>query len=314
MKKLLWILLAMSVVASLIFFIGCSDDETTNPIVKETGDSNAPELEASAMAIGFAGEMNNDMFMYMFLIIELVLENPDFPGAAKLHASDFGDGISLDSFYLTYHEDTEYWYSFFQTVDTQMLDTSMWIMSGTTEDSIQFLHGNEAVQWPDSTLLSGINHGVSLTLFFSDWLEFLESHQQASIVGEILSAGDVVVNGTASVKADFNDSDYDGPFCTFNIDLNTTNTDINLNLTSINLGGCPTSGTKQFTGAIDMNCIGDTSFTFNDWWSFTQTFEGTTVHNVIENSTTRWEFDGMCSIDSVSVPGKGMTAIMEHMR
>jgi hypothetical protein len=304
MKKLFGILLALSLIAGLVIIIGCSDDdEPTKPIVKDTGDPDAPEFEAARMAIGFTGGMNGEMLGFMFEVVGFVLDHPDFPIPAKYDIPWFGAGIMADSFYLAYHEDSKYWYAFFYEVDTLFTDTSMMINSNTTEDSVQFLHGTEAVKWPDSAHLTGIRHGVSALIVTTGWLEILDAHQQLSIAGNLFAYGNVTINGNATAEADFSDSDYDGPFCMFDIDLASTFTNLTMNTADLYTDACPSTGVAGYAGSINMDCIGDISFTFSDWWSVTQTFDGTDIHFVFENSTTRWEHDQICSSDSVSTPG-----------
>lgn len=301
MKALIRILAVMVLIAGVMFIFGCSDDdEITNPIVKDTGDPDAPEFEAARMAIGFTGGMNGEMLDFMFEVVGFVLEHPDFPAPAKYDIAGFSAGFSVDSFELAYHDDSEYWYVLLYEVDTTFEDTTMIIRSNTTEDSVQFLHGTEAVKWPDSAQLTGINHGISELIKANDWMEILDVHQELTIVGNILAYGDVTINGNATAEADFSDSDYDGPFCKFEIDIASTFTNLTMNTADLYTDYCPGNGMAGYSGSINMDCIGDTMFTSIDQWSVTQTFDGTDIHYVFENSTTRWEYNEICSSDSVS--------------
>lgn len=302
MKKLFGILLALSLIAGLVIILGCSDDdEPTQPIVKNIGDPDAPEFEAARMAIGFTGDMNGEMLGSMFEIVGYVLDHPDFPVSAKYEIPRFEAGTTADSFDLAYHEDSKYWYVFLYEVDTMFADTFMMIMSIRSEDSVQFLHGIEAAKWPDSAHLTGLKHGISALITTNDWLERLDAHQQLTIAGNILAYGDVTINGNATIDTDFSDSDYDGPFCMFDIDIASTFANLAMNTADLYTDQCPSTGVARYTGSIIMECIGDSGFTSSDQWSVIQTFDGTDIHYVFENSTTRWEYDQICSSDSVSI-------------
>jgi len=325
MKRFLWIFSVMTLVAALVFIIGCSDDdESTSPVVKETGDPDALELEGASFVAGVASGMNGEMLGFMYDFIDYVFDHPDYPapksedynrrpdGPSPLRKSfDFMPRTPLDSFYLTYHEDSEYWYAHIQAVDTETVDTFMLITSVIGEDSVQFLHGTQVVQWPDSAQVTGIDHGTSLTVHTNGWLESVEAHQLISITGDICGYGDIIINGASSVDADVNAGN--GLYCMFDIDLDCTLDEIMLNMTELQNDGCPTSGTLRYTGMINMSCTGDTSFTHNDNWSVTQTFDGTIVHNVVENSTTRWEFDEVCG-GGATVSENRMPAIVDHLQ
>lgn len=76
--------------------------------------------------------------------------------------------------------------------------------------------------------------------------------------------------------------------------------------------GCPSSGTLRHTGAINMSCTGDTTLTHNDHWSIIQTFDGTMIHVVVENSTTRWEYNEICG--GAVVSENRMPAITDRLR
>jgi hypothetical protein len=309
MKKLLYMLSAMSLIAGLALIIGCSDDdETTGPVVKATGDPDAVEFEAALGVIAFIGEMNWEMLDGMSGTIDSVMTRFAPTRAEKIRIQNLSTGIMSDSFYLTYHADSKYWYAFFQAVDTGIVGDSQVVISVTYEDSIQFLHGTEVVQWPDSALLSGVNCGASsIMLNLFDWWKSFEAHQQVSVVGGIFGDGDVAINSTATAETDVS-GELDGYSCTFDVDLGITLTNVALNLEATESDGCPTSGTAQYTGVIDMACDNDTSFTLNDQWSLIQTFSDTTIHYVVENSTTRWEFDETCNGKSTMAFGNRVPA------
>lgn len=294
MKKFLLVLLSLSVITGVILVIGCSDDdETTQPIVKQTGDLSDPEYLATDDALGFVEFLNGMMFNNMFMTMDSAMMNPAFHGIAKSDYSGMATGIASDTIFLTYHSGSDYWYLWGQAVDTETVDTQQVIITMTIADSVQFLHGMTPVQWPDSALLTGVKHGASLEYSTDNNILSVDAHQLITVTGDLPGYGDIEVDGSSSFDAYVSEASG-GPGCTFDLNLGSTVTDLLMNLETIDAGGCPYSGRTAYNGAINMTCIGDTSFTFNDYWSIVQTFTGSSIHYVVENSTHRWEFDESC--------------------
>jgi hypothetical protein len=294
MKRLFVFLALAALIVGFILVVGCSDDdESTTPVVKETGDPNAPEFEAARDAFGFADEMNGIMFGFLFITIDSVLASPDFPAFAKPGSINSGGAFASDSFALAYHDGSKYWYAMFLSVDTIDGDTLPIYLTFLIQDSLQFLQGTTPVQWPDSALVSGVKHGISIAITSSDLTEAFVAHQFLSVNGDLPGNGDVEINGNSSFLADFTTGPVE-PYCDFSIDLSSNYQNVNANLSALEGDGCPTSGTARYSGGVNMSCYGDTTFTFNDSWSVVQTFSQSNIHYVFENSTTRWEFDDPC--------------------
>jgi len=97
------------------------------------------------------------------------------------------------------------------------------------------------------------------------------------------------------------------------MNLTSSLTDIMMNLAVMDAGGCPSSGTASYSGTINLACVGDTSFTFNDNWTVAQTFTGTAVHYVVENSTHRWEFDDECQ-SVITSPENRIAEFLNRLR
>jgi len=312
MKKLLLILLAAALAVGLILIVGCSDDdeETTQPVVKQTGDPNAEEFEATGEAFGFVEMLNQEMFYFMFETIDTVM-NSGFIAAPKGGFTEFATGAASDTVILTYHSGSKYWYLYAQAVDSETVNQEIVTLTMTVIDSVQFLHSGTPVQWPDSALLTGVKNGVSLSIDLSDSTAMVDAHQLITVTGDLPGFGDVEVDGNSSFDV-FVSMDDVSQSCTFDINLTASLTDIMMNLTNMDAGGCPSSGRASYGGMINLACVGDTTFTFNDNWTVVQTFDGTTIHYVVENSTHRWEFDDPCGV--VTAPENRVTEFLDRLR
>ncbi len=293
MKRLL-VFLAMAVLISCFaLVIGCSDDdETTNPVVKQTGDLNDPEFEAAGQAFEIADMMTGELLGVMFLVADSIMASPDYPMSKDFSVADQGTGLATDSFFLAYHTDTKFWYAEIWTIDTTYNSGDTVISSLSLIDSLQFLDGTVAVQWPDSGVVDGIKQGVVFVVSSIPGGNSVEAHQFSHIAGDLTGTGDVVINGNSSIAAQFSTGVIE-PYCDFGMNLTSTFTNVNVNIDNM-ANECPSSGSAHYTGQLDIACYGDTTITSNGNWSITQTFSASNIHYVVENATTRWEFDDPC--------------------
>lgn len=298
MKRVLFLAAIFLVVTSLLFIAGCSDDDDngTGSTTKETGDINDPDFQ---MVEDLTGEVD-DMIGYMFDYVGSMVDTIMAMNPTKIDSEFLKDRNSFaaaDSVFITYHSNTGYWYAYISEVDTFMIDTSMEIESMVVEDSIQFRHGANVVQWPDSLLLTSITNGVSVT-FSGTYLgesDGVTARQLVTVTGDsIFTNGMVTINGNQNV--DMNISEIynvgTGDSCSFGVSLATTITNIVMNV--MVMEDCPESGNIRHTGNINISCTGDTTFTYNDGWLITQAFHDGLIDVVFENSTTRWTFTDTC--------------------
>ena len=291
MKRLLFLGLLMMLGVALTFLSGCDEDKDgTGPTEKAIGDTQDPVF--GAIEEGFEGidEMTSMLLDVSLKFMDSVLNDPGHLASGKWSFGIQGLGVAADSFLYTYHSNTQYWYFYFawDTIENEGMDT----VSLTIEDSIQFLHGASPVQWPNSAELTGIKVGGSFEI--SSMNEGSVSlHQNFTITGDIAGLGDVVITGNGQLSIDLDS--YESP-CSFDFDMNQTISNLQLNITEPGEEeGCPTAGTIRHVGAVSVECTGDTTFTFSDTWSITQTFSGDIITTVFENSTTVWTVTYTCN-------------------
>jgi hypothetical protein len=292
MKRLLLLSTLLTLGLSLAFVTGCDEDKDgTGPTEKAVGDTLDPVF--GAIEGGFEGidEMTPMLLAVSLEFMDSVFNDPGHPAPGKWSIGVQALGVAADSFLHTYHSNSQYWYFYYGIVDTSFNgDTVVDIFTLTLEDSIQFLHGAGPAQWPDSAELTGIKIGGSFEV--SSMNEGSVSlHQNFTITGDIAGLGDVVINGNGQLSLDF---DFYDPSCSFDFNMNQTISNLQLNITELEEEGCPTAGTIRHVGAVSVECTGDTSFTFSDTWSITQTFSGDYITTVFENSTTVWTVTHTC--------------------
>ena len=280
MKIFLKIGLLTTLALALLLAAGC-DDDPAGPNEKQTGDLNNPEY------LQLIGSMESSE-LYTGMLLDNIFNVTDAVFGEGAHGVS-GDrsypiavtGIEADSVYLIYHPNSQYWYWYLQSV----ADT----LTTTIIDSVQFLHAEGPVQWPDSTLLTGIHTGALLQMAFSSGSE-IEADQLLTIMGDIVSRGDITLNGAQSI-----DMLFLADSCTATMDMGTTATEVALNIAHVDGSGCPESGVFRHQGTVGIECTGQGNLSFSDSWTIVQTFTGNDTHTVVaENSTTRWTFSGDC--------------------
>jgi hypothetical protein len=315
MKRLLFLSVLMMFGASLAFISGCDDDEATNSTEKAVGDTLDPVF--LAVELGFSGvnEITGMLLEASLEFMDSVFNDPGHPAPGKWSYGILGLGVEADSFLFTYHSNTQYWYRYIH-LDTITLDDSIIY---THEDSLQFLHDSNPVQWPVSAELTGINIGGSVE--YSSLNEGTFSlHQNLAMTGmpgEIAGLGDVVINGNGVLSGNGEMSlDFDSyqPSCSYDVSMTQTIANLQMNLTDVfEEDGCPTSGTISNTGSINIECTSDTTFSFSDSWTITQTFSGDIMTVVFENSTTRWTVNYTCGGEGSEAPWSRFRGICRNL-
>ncbi|UCE24279.1 MAG: hypothetical protein JSU74_13475 [Candidatus Zixiibacteriota bacterium] len=290
MKKTLLLLLIAGLMLTLVVSCGKDDDDSaTDPIIKQDGELTDLEFLTAEDAFAGAALYTDSLLFWMDLVLDTVLED-----SASLASSAKVLGTEGDSGEIVYHEDSEYWYLYYQTIDTNHQgQAGLEIYTGVIRDSVQFLHGDTPVKWPIEDLLTGISNGVLLTWTMTNDSGSLTANaaQNVNVTGEIATRGLVTINGTRSFDLDLAGQNQN---CAATLDVTGTATEIEGMLAVMDAGGCPTSGTLAHVGTIGIECTGDTSFALSDTWTRTETFEGDSSYVVIENSTTRWTFWHYC--------------------
>ncbi len=286
MKRIILTLVIILAITGLVYFAGCSDDDetSTGTTTKPAGDTLDYTYIGAEQALSDA--MNNVPLELNAMINGLwgVLDSmASLPSAKPLSV------LQPDTVW--YNADNSYWYAIEETTG---LSNSYQI------DSLQFMHGNTAVQWPDTAQLTRINggmyavvtNGVVSKAVAADTL--FKYTFQGSVFGEagnIAAYSDVTVVGAGSVYLqNMPVKDASVLYCQYAISDNFVIGNVQLNLYLVfDQGSCPESGTITHNAALTLSCSGDSTFTNTDNWYAQESFVNDSSHFVVENSKYRWE-------------------------
>jgi hypothetical protein len=246
-------------------------------------------------------DVNTMLFEAALDLTDTIFNDPGHPAPGKWSGSPIALSAQADSYFVTYHSGSEYWYRYASFEDTtydtaQQIDD---ILSLVLEDSVQFVHGSSVVQWPDSQFLTAINAGGALDM--SAGSGSIHFGQFFSIVGDLPGMGDIVINAEGDLNVNLTDEESS---CDFSFIFANDVSDVALNLTVVQTSdGCPDAGMIRHFGSAGIECTGDTTFSFNDTWIITQTFDNGTHTVKFENSTTTWSVTEDCGGQPPTVSG-----------
>lgn len=290
MKQFLLLSLAAVCLTVVGVIAGCGDDESSNPQLA-VGDTTNADFQLVREAVDEAdfGGMTEYMLMFAVALMDSVM---DEGGAPLVSGREMPTLALQDSLLMTYHAGTRYWYLY----ASQAEGTDTMVVT----DSVQFLHATGPVQWPDTTLLTGINTGVRVRLA-SGTEVLIDVGQRLSLMGDIIHGGDATINGIQSYHFTMN-SATETDTCEVAYNGTASFAGIELNLQEVFGGGaCPTSGQAVYVIDLFLDCTsGDSSIVIDGTWRVVQTFAGTTVTVAYEDGTTRWTVTDDCG----SAPAK----------
>ncbi len=267
-----------------------------------SGDPADPVFEVAAVGIGFLDDMTGWFLGQYVWEAHFLLYDTSASGSGK-GGSGGRPRNAADSFLTTYHTNSQYWHFYVSTVDTEYTEDSTEIVDVASiifEDSMQFLHGVDPVQWPDPAQLTAIKAAGGVSIYSLLRPDTILISQSFSIVGDIATSGDVIIsgNGEANTVGDFTTDSLGSCHGSFN--LTQTISTMALNLTAMEEGGCPTAGTLRYNGTVAFECEGDPPVAYSDTWTVRQTFSGDIITTVVENSTTVWTITDTCGDGSTA--------------
>lgn len=292
MKRILMVAVFGLTISGLGFLWGCGDDESTNSQLAagDTTDAEFQMVREMYDDAGFGG-MTEFMMSWTGSLVEDVLDSADqLPVGARTGA----DLALQDSTLVAYHSGSKYWYYYGAG---SMGDGYL-----TVEDSVQFRHATGPVQWPDSALLVGITAGIKILMTQED--DSVVVGQRFSMAGELLAQGDVEIDGTQyfafSILPRKSASQVT---CEIAMQGSGVYSNVMLNLAQVfDSGGCPSAGSITHQFALQAECTGDTTFSYDGSWFVRETFDDGTIAFTFEDNTTRWTFTDDCGTDMIGVP------------
>jgi hypothetical protein len=295
MKRTFLTIVVLSVVAGLVYIAGCSNDNksTTSSTTKPMGDTLDPVFIGANQALEGA---KDSLPAALGAMVGGLWGVVDSMGALKSE-KPLG-AMQPDSVW--FNSDNNYWYALEETSD---------IYYRYQIDSLQFMHGNTAVQWPDTNLLTRINGGVyavvtggilDKALVGDTVFKYTFQGSMSGEAGSIAHYGDVAISGSGNIYIDFLPAkDASDLSCGYEIDDNYQINHVQLNLITVfELDGCPVSGNVTHNAGLTLACTGDTTFANTDNWYLQESFANDSTYYILENSVHRWETSEACS-DSI---------------
>lgn len=306
MRRLFYV--AFLIVPLLMFgLIGCSsstsssdDDPNGGNGGLVLGDTSDTEYQSIEGAVGSVGQISGEMLEFIDIMVDTLRNRPGWLAAGPSGAPA-SDTIDFDSFYVTYHSNTNFWYFYWSSVDTvydydsNSVQFVYDIITSEIEDSMRFRQDYQYVQWPDTSRINQVTFGISMVVTSQTGLVDMNVGQRMFIEGDFFGNGPVLMNG---------DAGYDVSMQFFGCEMGFDMT-IDLDSLEFDLGDpsaeCPTSGALAMSGTSSILCTnGDSTVSESGSYSITQTFNGSTVDIVADDGTTRWEVTESCTGGSAS--------------
>ncbi len=292
MKRILVLSLCGLVLGGIGLLVGCGDDDNATGPSWQTGEPDDPEYVTAQQIIEedmFIGATGFPIMMLTGPMIDMVFDS----AAGEMSAREPGGDLALQSLMsLTYHPDSKYWYTYAGAPVSGGIVTAV--------DSVQFLHASGPVQWPDSALVVGIKTGV-LFIMSSDQETFLIG-QQLSMMGDVVSAGDVEINGSMLLNYPLQSmATKQSLECFGEVSASWQLEDVTANLNELSWGGaCPSGGSIDCQLTLRAICVADSLFPVDGDWRLVQTFAEGEVTTIYEHNLTRWTETDSCEVAAVS--------------
>lgn len=284
-----------AVIISAVSFTACSN--TTDPVVKQTGDPNDSEFLA-------AQDQLNTMALEFGAVDWLDAVWDSIPGFAPSSVTDnFGDrhnrgqvGDTILTFSLTV-DDVSWWMIVNASV-TDGVDTA------TLVDSVRLLQGGVPIspEFADSADAMQLRAHASIVSSGLDGFDgYLASHaaMDISLLGDGGEFGpDTLLINASSVDSLIGSfSDQSG-----SCDISMVSSKTATNIVDIDAPEyeCPIDGEISMVATMDMSCTdGQNTFDVNADWTVLVSYNGDQTADVVyENPTTRWT----ATIDCISSP------------
>ncbi len=292
MKRILLTIVVLAAMTGLVYIAGCSDDNktSTSSITKPMGDTLDPVFVGARQALSDAMDSIPLDLEAMINGLWGVLDS-----MAALPSAKPMSILQPDTVW--FNNDNNYWYAVEETSD---------LFYRYQIDSLQFMHGNTAVQWPDTALLTRINGGMFAVVTYGvvnkaiagdTVFKYTSRGSISGAPGSIAAYGDVAITGSGNIYIHpVLTKDALELFCGYELNDNYQINNIQMNLITVfELDGCPESGNITHNAALTLTCSGDTTFTNTDNWYLQQSFANDSTYYVVENSKHRWELKESCS-------------------
>jgi|GEM_PF-4221146 len=297
MKRLLFLLTLLVCALTFTLFLGCSEDDDTNPIVE--GNLDAEEFQFFQDIAGDpAMDINKyAMFTTMALLDSFVL--PEVPGKnGPRFATAEGDPlIVFDSVSV---ETSNYWIIFyfeFTVIATEIDYNETLFVYGT--DSLKVYENDEAVY-----VLVGEPDSVEAREHFHMEYNNTDDSEVNGAGHHSLKIGGAYPDSTVfnaysidSVMSYFVPEEPGLSLYSLRVVSETDIDDLVLPLDSVDADGdvCPLAGSIDLTTTLDLGCIDDnTVFNINGQWNLSISYSDGIESVTVTYGNTVWHWEGPC--------------------
>ncbi len=311
MRRLLFLSLLTIAIASVSLLFGCSSTSTgSGPLA--AGDTTDATFKTAASIFQGADIYDQEM-MYMMLAMSGSITQP--PAKVNAKADPLGIAAVVGPTPV-YHETSQYWYIGVDTNLVSELDTTDYFFA----DSLQFLHGNTPVQYPDSSLLTTIKYGARMEMARKNVADTIIVTQRSTVSG---AAGAIANRGTVQINAigtfHGHGENMPGPSdsipnCSASFNFANAWNGVTVNIAQVmDSGACPTAGSIAHVGTLTVNCVNDqNSLQFAGYWTMRTLFSDTIATVTYESPTTRWTVTRTCGQDQLQSPFVLMPAVRQR--
>ena len=278
-------------------FLGCDEDDETNPIIEGNPDSEEFLLFEDVVTDPALDINKYAMFTTMALLDSFVL--PDAPGkTGPLFATAEGDPlIVFDSVSVSL---SDYWIIFyfeFTVIKTGIEYSETLYVYGT--DSVKVYENDEAVYE-----LIGLPDSVEAREHFH--LEYNDTddsevngagHHALKIGGDYPDSTVVNAHSLDSLMSYFVPEDPNLSLCSLRIVSETDIDDLALPLDSVDADGdvCPLTGSMDLTTTLELGCVGDSAmFNIDGQWNLLISYADGMESITVTYGNTFWHWEGPC--------------------
>jgi hypothetical protein len=291
MKKLLLTLLAMTLIAGMVFILGCSDDDEdkgTGPVAGDTADVEF-QVMSELLGDGILDHDGNILFLSIWLM-DIIPGKSDGYNPFK----PLAPAQDLDSLSWTYNS-SNFWHIFSVTavfIDSHGEGMGVDTLTYIGIDSIRFVGPLGPMLYPDTTVTT-----IDIRAHFD--VEISSENASVTISTDAsfdLTEADmgIYVNGTSSDSGSIYISDEEIN-CEVDYTTNQTVTDLYLDYYAIMGEGCPLGGTISVVASVDIGCVSDTmSVDITGTWWLTFTFNDGMITATYTNGQIIWTVTEPC--------------------
>ncbi|MCK4631967.1 MAG: hypothetical protein KAT79_01785 [candidate division Zixibacteria bacterium] len=285
MKKMSQQFLSLAAAAILAIILACGGDDSGTKSDNLNDSDFAAFMNEYTEIDKFTVDMLSSMFGFMGTIVDSATPDPS--------SRDYFTGTATDEIAIVYHEPSQFWYCSTSYSNSGVLFQVV--------DSIQFRHGDEIVQWPDSLLVTEIASFLRVTASGGD-IHQASAFQNLTLSRPTAETDTVTINGTGNVTGDVSwttATGTDSTSCHATYDLDYTISDLKFDLLE-ELDGeadeirSASEGVVDMTGSLNLSCAGTGGITLGGAWNVLQTYDDGLITYVITNGIFTWNFTQPC--------------------